>query len=107
VRRALLAALLATIALGAAGCAVQGAGPEQLAARAAVERHLTARDGYDLTDIHCTGNPRPWFVEARTSVYICAVQRDDGDCDWFRVTAAGGSVVVMLEARHAGCVLPM
>jgi len=91
-------------ALVASGCA--GERPEQQAARAVVVRHVLALDGYDADDIRCTGNPRPWFVEQATNVYICAVARDDGDCDWFRVTVRDGDAEVTLEARRGGCVLP-
>ncbi len=95
---------LAGVALLVTGCSAER--PEQQAAREVVTRHVLALDGYDPDDIHCTGNPRPWFVEQETNVYICAVGLGDGDCDWFRVTVRDGSAEVRLEARHGGCVLP-
>ena len=94
------AATLAAIAL--AGCTA--ALPEQQAARDAVETHLLGLTGYD-GDVHCTRNPRPWFVERAASVYLCAARRDDGDCDWFRVTV-DRTVAVRLDQERGGCVLP-
>ncbi len=99
-----LALLAVLVVVVTAGCTP--AGPEQHAARAVVERHVLPLQGYDPDDIHCTGNPRPWFIEQAANVYICAVGRDDGDCDWFRVTVSNGDAEVVLDAPRAGCVLP-
>lgn len=95
---------LVVLGLVGAGCASEQ--PAQRAARGVVERHVLPLPEYDSGDIHCTGNPRPWFVEQEANVYICAVGRDDGDCDWFRVTVSNGEAAVVLESRRAGCVLP-
>jgi hypothetical protein len=103
-RPALALVALVPLALVVTACA--GERPEQQAARAVVARHVVGLEGYDADDIRCTGNPRPWFVEQSTSVYICAVARDDGDCDWFRVTVRDGNPEVTLDTRRAGCVLP-
>jgi hypothetical protein len=100
-----LALLLVSLALVAAGCSTEG--PEQLAARAVVERHVLPLAGYDPDRIRCTGNPRPWFIEQAATVYLCAVGRDDGDCDWFRVTVSNGDAEVELDRPRAGCVLPV
>jgi hypothetical protein len=94
-------ALLAAIAL--AGCTAEL--PEQQAARQAVEAHLLGLSGYD-GEVHCTRNPRPWFVQRAATAYICAARRDDGDCDWFRVTAQE-TVSVRLDQERGGCVLPV
>jgi hypothetical protein len=102
----LLALVLPVLALGLlfAGCGAER--PEQRAARRLVEQHVRPLGEYDADDVRCTGNPRPWFVPQATNVYICAVGRGRGDCDWFRVTVREHDAQVTLEARHAGCVLP-
>jgi hypothetical protein len=96
--------LVIVLALVGAGCAAEG--PDQRAARLLVEQHILAFDGYDTDDVRCTGNPRPWFVEQPTDVYICAVGRGKGDCDWFRVSVGDGEADVTLDRRSAGCILP-
>ena len=79
-------------------------------AREATESRLAANPAYDADDVHCTGNPRPWFVERQARVVICAARRVAGGCDWFRVelvpTAIGARTRIRLEAKNAGCVLP-
>jgi hypothetical protein len=79
-------------------------------AREATESRLAADPAYDTDEIHCTGNPRPWFVERQARVIICAARRTEGGCDWFRVdltpTAVGARTRIRLEAPNAGCVLP-
>ncbi len=97
-------ALLSLAALALVGCTAER--PEQQAARQAVEAHLVAVAGYE-DHIRCTRNPRPWFVEQSTTMFICAARRDDGDCDWFRVTAEGGAVTVALDRERGGCILPV
>lgn len=100
---------LVVMALVVAGCA----GPEeptQALAREAVESHLAGNAAYDTGEVHCTGNPRPWFVERQATVVICAARRARGGCDWFRVDLVPRdsrvSTKVRLDAPNAGCVLP-
>ena len=97
-----VALLLALLAL--TGCTAER--PEQQAARELVEIHLASLSGYDGT-VHCTRNPRPWFVGQTTTVFICAARRDDGDCDWFRVSTATDPSTVQLDRERGGCVLPL
>jgi hypothetical protein len=109
VTRAKTAVAALALVLVGAGCG--GAeDPTQKYARGAVESSLARDDTYDTSDVHCTGNPRPWFVERQATVVICAVRRSRGGCDWFRVDlSSDGSRVtsrVRLDAPNAGCVLP-
>ena len=110
-RRTAVSLGLLAVATGLLGSACDSAeDPTQVYAREAVESYL-ARDGtYDASNVHCTGNPRPWFVERQATVVICAARRVRGGCDWFRVDlASDGSRVtskVRLDAPNAGCVLP-
>jgi hypothetical protein len=100
--------------LAALAALVSGCGgvedPTQRFAREATESRLAANPAYDTDDVHCTGNPRPWFVERQARVVICAVRRVEGGCDWFRVeltpTATGARARVRLDTENAGCVLP-
>jgi hypothetical protein len=94
----------ALLVLVLAGCTAER--PEQQAAREQVEIHLATRDGYDGT-VHCTRNPRPWFVGQDATVFICTARRDDGDCDWYRVDTGSGAWHVTLEQERGGCVLPL
>lgn len=76
-----------------------------------MESYLAEDASYDPDEVHCTGNPRPWFVERQATVVICAARRVAGGCDWFRVELvprAGGRVETGIrpEAEDAGCVLP-
>jgi hypothetical protein len=97
-------------------CAVLAAGcggtedATQRFAREATESRLAENPAYDTDEVHCTGNPRPWFVERQSRVVICAARRVSGGCDWFRVelvpTAVGARSSIRLEAENAGCVLP-
>lgn len=84
--------------------------PTQSFARTAVQSHLAPVDAYDTGEVHCTGNPRPWFVERQATVVICAVRRRRDGCDWFRVDLVqrAGRVTsrVRLDTPNAGCVLP-
>ena len=104
--RGLLALGLLLTAL--AGCS----GPEdatQRFAREATESYLAHDPSYDTGRIHCTGNPRPWLVERQARVVICAAQRADGGCDWYRVDLVplGSRVTtrIRLDAKDAGCML--
>jgi hypothetical protein len=100
--RLVCAALPLALVLG--GCTAER--PEQEAARGVVEAHLVGKAGYDGT-VRCTRNPRPWFVEQESSVFICAARRDDGDCDWFRVVSGDAVPRVALDRERGGCVLPL
>jgi hypothetical protein len=81
--------------------------PSQRLARDAVEAHLAGDPAYDTDRIHCTGNPRPWFVERQATESICAVRRASGGCDWFHVelVPVGPRVTttVRLQSENAGC----
>ncbi len=105
--RALLVAACAVLVV--AGCG----GPEddtQRFARGAVESYVADQSAYDAEGVHCTGNPRPWFVQRQARVVICAVRRVEGGCDWFRVEltplASRVATEIRLESQNAGCVLP-
>lgn len=102
---------LGLVALGLVVSGCGGAEDEtQRFARGAVESHLAGNRAYDVDEVHCTGNPRPWFVERQATVVICAARRVEGGCDWFRVELVprGGRVTTRIgrEAANAGCVLP-
>lgn len=101
----LIGALLLLLAL--AGC---GEDAQQRLAREEAQRYVAAREGagdYDVDDTHCTDSARTAvFRIEQTSIFICAVRRSDGGCDWFRVEAAAGGPAIRLEERDAGCVLP-
>jgi hypothetical protein len=107
--RVVLALIVACSALVLVACG--GAEDEtQRFAREATESYLADDPAYDVDEIHCTGNPRPWFVERQASLVICAARRAEGGCDWFRVELVPLSTRVTtrirLEAENAGCVLP-
>ena len=105
---------LALIAIGCSAVVLAGCGGAEDAtqrfAREATESRLATNPAYDTDEIHCTGNPRPWFVERQARVVICAARRLAGGCDWFRVelvpTSIGARAKVRLDAANAGCVLP-
>jgi hypothetical protein len=81
----------------------------QRVAREAVEAHVAGNPSYDSRRIHCTGNPRPWFVERQATESICAVRRTSGGCDWFHVDLipVGNALTtrVRFDAPDAGCTL--
>jgi hypothetical protein len=105
----ILLALAVVVLLGGAAC---GAAEDdtQRFAREAVESYVADEPAYDAEAVHCTGNPRPWFVERQARVVICAVRRTEGGCDWFRVElvplASRVTTEIRLESPNAGCVLP-
>jgi hypothetical protein len=105
--RAVLALAVVCGALVATGCGVED--DTQSFARQAVESHVEGKAGYE-DDVRCTGNPRPWLVEAQATSVICAVRKTTGGCDWFRVDLVRDTVrvkaEVSLDQRDAGCVLP-
>jgi len=105
----LLLAFAVVVLVGAAtGCGAED--ETQRFAREAVESHLAGEKAYEVDEVRCTANPRPWFVEAQATVVICAARKTSGGCDWFRVdfvpVAAGVAPKVRLEQPDAGCVLP-
>ena len=104
--RALLAVGMVMLVLVATGCGGTE-DPTQQFARRAIESHLAGNADYDLDQIRCTGNPRPWFVERQATESICAVGRTVGGCDWFRVELipVGSQVTLRVEPRSqdAGC----
>ena len=107
--RAVLAPCLLLTVLVLVGCG--GAEDDtQRFAREATESYLADEPTYDVDEIHCTGNPKPWFIEEQASLVICAARRAEGGCDWFRVELVPLSTRVTtrirLEAENAGCVLP-
>jgi hypothetical protein len=103
----------ALLALGVLLTALAGCGGSEDAtqrfARHATESHLADDPAYE-GEVHCTGNPRPWFVERQATVVICAARRTDGGCDWYRVelvpVRSRVGARIRLEAENAGCVLP-
>jgi hypothetical protein len=100
---AILVALLA-------GCGTEDA--QQEAAREEVQEHvrgLGPAAGYDAEQVHCTDAASTWFREVETDTFVCAVGRTSGGCDWFVVDVdrEQGSVAVRLDARDAGCTLPI
>jgi hypothetical protein len=98
--------LLVAVGLLGTGCGGTE-DPTQQFARDAIESHLAGDETYDLDHVHCTGNPRPWFVEQQTTESICAVRRATGGCDWFHVELIplGRQVTskVTLRSQDAGC----
>ncbi len=108
--RVALALITCSSALVLAGCG--GAEDDtQRFAREATESYLADNPAYDVEEIHCTGNPRPWLVERQTTVAICAARRTEGGCDWFHVElvplSARVGARIRLEAANVGCVLPV
>jgi hypothetical protein len=105
--RGVLLLVLVTPLLAACGGAEDDT---QRFAREAVESYLADEPDYDVDEVHCTGNPRPWFVERQATLVVCAAHRTSGGCDWFRVElvplASRVTTEIRLEARNAGCVLP-
>jgi hypothetical protein len=101
-----LAAVALTAAL-AAGCSAEDT--QQRAARQAAEHHVRNQSEY-TGEAYCTDSASTgWFAKRFTEEYVCAVRRDEGDCDWFlvRFDERRGRVTVVLDERAAGCVLPV
>jgi len=99
-----LAAL--AVALIAAGC---GEDQRQQVAREAVQAWVTARplSGQRAEGAHCTPSARSgWFKIAETELFLCAVRREAGGCDWVSVRLRERGPAVAIESRNAGCVLP-
>ncbi len=86
-----------------AGCGSEDV--RQAEARRAVEARTAALGGY-AGPVHCTGNPRPWFIEEQASVFLCVARRREGGCDRFRAALLNAGWDVVLDGRDEGCVLP-
>ena len=98
---------LVVLAAALAGC---GEDAQQQAAReetqAFVRASATAQD-YDVDETHCTESARTAiFRIEETDVFVCAVRRVDGGCDWFQIDVRKDDTRVRLTDRDAGCVLP-
>jgi hypothetical protein len=102
----LLAACTIAAAVVATGCSAED--PQQRAARQAAEKHARSLSGY-TGEAHCTDSARTgWFAKRFTQEYVCAACRNDGDCDWLLVRfTEQRRVEVLLDARAAGCILPV
>jgi hypothetical protein len=101
---------LAVAAVVLAGCSSEDA--QQEAAREEVQAHVRAlggESGYDAERVHCTDAASELLREVETDLFICAVGLESGGCDWFAVDVdrERGSVDVRLDARDAGCTLPI
>ena len=97
------AAVALSLAFGLTGCSNEDL--RQADARLAVQKTVASRGGYS-GDVHCTGNPKPWFVEQEATVFVCVARRDDRGCDWFRASLENAGWSVALERRNGGCVAP-
>ena len=60
----------------------------------------------DRDRTRCTDNPSPWFIEHEATVFVCVARRRDGGCYWYRATLKNAGWEVVLDERHADCVLP-
>ena len=111
-RRRRVAGVVAGVCVAAllAGCGAEDA--QQEAAREETQKHvrgLGPEAGYDAAEVHCTDAASTWFRDVETDVFICAVGRTSGGCDWFVVDVdrERRSVAVRLDTRDAGCTLPI
>jgi hypothetical protein len=98
------------IAVLLTGCGAED--PQQEAAREEVQSHVRSlgrEAGYDSERVHCTDAAAMWLRELETDAFLCAVGRTAGGCDWFAVEVdrERRSVAVRLDARDAGCTLPI
>ncbi len=94
------------VALLAAGC---GEDQRQQQAREAVQSWVDSRplSGQRTEGAHCTPSARSgWYKIADTELFLCAVRREAGGCDWVSVRLRARGPAVALESRNAGCVLP-
>ncbi len=109
-RRRVAGGLAVAAVVVLAGCGSED--PQQEAAREEVQAHVRAlggESGYDVERVHCTDAASSWLRDVETDVFICAVGLESGGCDWFAVDVdrERRSVDVRLEARDAGCTLPI
>ena len=103
---ALAALLVVLVVLVVAGC---GEDQRQQEAREAVQAWVTDRplSGQRTEGAHCTPSARSgWYKIAETELFLCAVRRESGGCDWVNVRMLERGPVVAIESRDAGCVLP-
>lgn len=89
--------------VGLAGCGTEA--PRQAGARVAVQESLPS-DRYVVAETRCTPNPRPWFIEKETDVFICVAHRRAGGCDWYRATLKNAGWDVAFDRKNADCILP-
>ena len=91
-----------------AGCGAEDA--QQQSAREEAQAYVTSRPDavrYDVAEAHCTNSARAgWLKIVETETFVCAVRREEGGCDWFRVELGRRGTTVRLAERDAGCVLP-
>jgi len=100
--------------LGAIACvlALVGCGEDaqQQAAREETQAFVSASASsaeYDVDETHCTESARTaLFRIEETAMFVCAVRRIDGGCDWFRLDVEANGARVRLADHDAGCVLP-
>jgi hypothetical protein len=109
-RRSIAGGLAVVCVAAVVGCGVED--PQQEAAREEVQAHVRELDraaGYDAERVHCTDAAAVWLREVETDVFLCAVGRTAGGCDWFSVEVdrERQSVRVRLDTRDAGCTLPL
>lgn len=95
-------AVLLLAAVFLVGCGAEA--PRQAGARTAVEESLSAE--YDRERTKCTDNPSPWLIEQEATVFICAAERNDGGCDWYRATLKNAGWEVVLDRRNGDCIFP-
>ena len=95
--------LLITSVVLLAGCGSES--PRQAGARVAVSDALPPAR-YDVDRTRCTDDPSAWFIERKTTVYVCAAKLRDGGCDWYQATLRNAGWDVVLDEKNAGCVLP-
>jgi hypothetical protein len=104
--RGLALAALTVVLLLASGCTED---ERQQLAREAVQDWVRARplSGHRVDGAHCTPSARSgWFKIAETELFLCAVRREAGGCDWVSVRMRDRGPLVAVESRDAGCVLP-
>lgn len=93
--------------LALVGC---GEDAQQQAAREEMQafvRALATAAEYDVDETHCTESARTAiFRIEETALFVCAVRRLDGGCDWFRLDVEARDARIRLSDRDAGCVLP-
>ena len=101
-----LGALVVLLAV-LAGC---GEDAQQQAAREETQAFVEASadaHAYDVAETHCTESARTdLFRIEETDVFVCAVRKVEGGCDWFSIDVRQEELRIRLADRNAGCVLP-